>query len=138
MKKQGSLAKASSLDPANFDAISGLVDVSLRAGRVDLARAKIDGLIRAGEAQPTFLAGLHYLRSRTFEAERNAAAAEKELLAAMSADPQYLPAYSGYAERLGRQNRTAEAISNTKRLRCSLRPKYSHYLDVRGIEGPFR
>jgi Flp pilus assembly protein TadD len=103
-------AKASTLDPTNFEAISGIVETSLRLGNSDLARQKIDVSAASGVSDPAFLAGLHYLRSRTFEAEGNVGGAETELQAAMAADPQYLQAYTGYAALLVKQNRTDEAI----------------------------
>ena len=119
-------AKASNFDPKNFDAISGVVDVSLRVGRVDAAREKIDEFISSGIDDPTLLAGLRYLRSRTFEADKNDAAAEAELLAAMSADPRYLPAYSGYAALLIKDNRTDEAITQYQTV-IQLRPSAQIY-----------
>ena len=119
-------AKASSIDTSNFDAISGSVEVSLRVGRVDLAKEKIDRSFESGIEDPTLLAGLHYLRSRTFEADNNTAAAEKELLAAISADPRYLPAYSGYAALLVKENRADEAISQYQAV-IQLRPSAQIY-----------
>ena len=119
-------SRATSIDPANFDAISGMVDVHLRNGRVDLAREKLQNSIGSGVADKTMLAGLRYLMSRTFEAENDTAAAEKELVAAMSADPTYLPAYSGYAALLVRQNRTDEAIGQYRAV-IELRPSAQIY-----------
>ncbi len=102
--------RASALDPGNFDAISGVVDTSIRLGRLANARAKAEELI-GSDLNPTFLAGLHYLKSLVSQAERNSSATERDLLAAMDADPNYLPAYTGYAALLVSQNRTDEAIS---------------------------
>jgi tetratricopeptide (TPR) repeat protein len=109
-KARDLFTKASTLEPTNFDAISGIVDANLRLGRPDLAREKIDGVMTAGSSDPAFLAGLHYLKSTTYQAEKDLASAEKELLEAMASDAHYLPAYSGYAAMLVKQNRTDEAV----------------------------
>ncbi len=118
--------KASVLDPQNFDAITGFVDISVRMGRPDLARNKTDEMIASQAGNATLTAGLHYLKSTTYTAERNSAATENELLTAIDVDPNYLPAYAGYAALLVGQNRTDEAVSQYQRV-IELRPTAQVY-----------
>lgn len=103
--------KALVADAQNFDAVSGIVRMSIELGQTAKAHAKVAQLIASNEGSPDVLAALHYLRSTIFQAERNAAATETELTTAISLDENYLPAYSAYASLLTSQNRTDEAVA---------------------------
>lgn len=108
--------KALAVDPQSFDAVSGIVSMSIEMNQTARAHARIDGLIDASAGKGDVLAGLHYLKATIFTAEKNMAAAESELLAAISLDGDYLPAYSTYASLLTAQNRTDEAVAQYKKV----------------------
>lgn len=103
--------KALAADKQNFDAISGIVSTSIRLNQTAKAHAKTDELIAASADNNETIAAIRYLKSTIFLAEKNTAAAEKELLAAIATDENYLPAYSAYASVLIEQNRTDEAVA---------------------------
>jgi tetratricopeptide (TPR) repeat protein len=106
--------RALAIDPQNFDAITGIVGSCVRMQQAAKAHARVDDLINANAGKADVIAALHYLKSSVFEAEKNAAAAEKELLTAIQLDDNYLPAYSAYASLLAREDRAGEAIAQYK------------------------
>jgi len=108
--------KALAADTHNFDAISGLVATSIRLGQTAKAQARIDELITLNAGRNDVAAALHYLRSTIYSAEKNTAAAERELTAAIELDENYLPAYSAYAGILIGQNRADEAVAQYKKV----------------------
>jgi tetratricopeptide (TPR) repeat protein len=108
--------RAMAADGQNFDAISGYVSTSIRLGQSNKAHAKLDELMIANADTKSVLAGLHYLNSNLYTAEKNAVAAEQELHTALELDPKYLPAYSAYAAILVAQNRTDEAIAQYQKV----------------------
>jgi tetratricopeptide (TPR) repeat protein len=103
--------RALAIDPQNFDAMTGIVGSCVRLQQTAKAHARVDDLINANAGKADVIAALHYLKSSVFEAEKNVAAAEKELLASIQLDNNYLPAYSAYASLLARENRADEAIA---------------------------
>ncbi|MEJ7622776.1 MAG: tetratricopeptide repeat protein [Pyrinomonadaceae bacterium] len=109
----GHYKRASDLDGQNFDAVSGVVSMSLRLGQTAEAHGRVDKLIAENGASGLIAAG-HYLKSNVYVAEKNLAAAEDQLMTAINLDDGYLPAYSGYAALLVGQNRTEEAIAQYK------------------------
>lgn len=106
--------RALAADANSFDAVSGIVSVSIRLDQPAKAHARIDQLMASNVGKGDVLAALHYLKSTLFTAEKNGAGAEKELLAAIALDENYLPAYSTYASLLVEQNRTDEAVRQYK------------------------
>ena len=112
----GLYEKAIALDIQNFDAVSGIVSTCLKLNQSQKARAKIDELIATNAGKPDVMAALRYLNSTVFSAEKNPAAAEKELIAAIELDENYLAAYSAYAGLLVGQNRTDEAVAQYKKV----------------------
>lgn len=112
----GMYEKALAIDPMSFDAVSGIVSCSIQLGRTAQAHSKIDALLAASAGKADVLAALHYLRSTVFTAEKNTTEAEKELLAAIELDENYLPAYSTYAGLLVEQNRVDEAVAQYKKV----------------------
>ena len=108
--------KAIAADTQNFDAISGIVNTSIQLGQTAKARARVDAFVDANAGRADVLAALHYLKATILTAERNAPAAEKEMLAAIDLDANYLPAYSAYASLLTSQNRTDEAIAQYQKV----------------------
>jgi len=104
------------LDAQNFDALSGLVAVSITTGRTGQAHARLDSMIGANAGRGDVLAALHYLKSNVFTAEKNSASAETELTQAIELDGDYLPAYSAYASLLVARNETAAAIDQYRKV----------------------
>jgi len=103
--------KALALDARNFDAIGGIVNSSIRLQQTAKAHERIESLVGANAGRADVIAALRYLNSTVFLAEKNSAAAEKELTTAISLDTNYLPAYSAYASLLAGQNRLDEAVA---------------------------
>jgi tetratricopeptide (TPR) repeat protein len=117
--KQGALdlyEKALAADVQNFDALSGIVNVSIQLKQTAKAHSKVDERIVASNGKDDVLPALHYLKSVVFSAEKNSAAAEQELTRSIELDENYLPAYSAYASLLVAQNRTEEAIAQYKKV----------------------
>ncbi|MGI8641467.1 MAG: tetratricopeptide repeat protein [Pyrinomonadaceae bacterium] len=102
--------KALAADGKNFDALSGLVSISIKQNQFDRAGAKIDNAIQAENGQAEISAALHYLKSNVFLAQKNVPSAEAELKTAIELDENYLPAYSALASLLVVQNKTDEAV----------------------------
>jgi tetratricopeptide (TPR) repeat protein len=131
---------ALSLDGQNFDAASGVINSAARMGNTILAHKRADELINANAAHTVFRAGLHYLKSTVFSIEKNHAAAERELMISIDLDNNYLPAYTGYAALLMKQNRADEAIAQYQKI-IELRPTAQIYTllgmleDSRGRSG---
>lgn len=103
--------RALAADQQSFDAVSGIVTTSIAMRQTAKAHATVDSLIERSAGNGSVLAALHYLRSNIFTAERDLAAAENELVTAISLDENYLPAYSAYASLLAGQDRIDEAIA---------------------------
>lgn len=108
--------KALAADSQNFDAMSGVVNTSIKLNQTPRAHTKTDELIVANAGRAGMVAALHYLKSSIFSAEKNAAMAERELTTAIETDENYLPAYSAFASLLVEQNRTDEAVAQYKRV----------------------
>ncbi|MDQ6785840.1 MAG: tetratricopeptide repeat protein [Acidobacteriota bacterium] len=119
-KNLGEAAKlynnALAADAKNFDALNGLVDVSIKQKQFSDAHAQIDKAMQANAGQTDVLAALHYLKSDVFTAEKNLAGAEAELKAAIETDDGYLPAYSAYASLLVERNQTDAAVEQYKKV----------------------
>jgi len=102
--------RALTADARNFDALSGIVSVSIGAGQTKQAHTKVDNSIANNIGNNGLLAALHYLKSGIYTAERDQASAESELRAAIELDSEYLPAYSSYAALLVARNETDAAV----------------------------
>lgn len=103
-------------DPRNFDAISGIVNSSIRLQQTAKAHSRIEYLIGSNSGRADVIAALRYLNSTVFFAEKDPAAAEKELTTAIELDEDYLPAYSAYASLLTGQGRSDEAVAQYNRV----------------------
>ncbi len=108
--------KALAADASNFDAMSGIVTVSIQLKRTPQAHAKLDSLIASNAGRGDVLAALHYLKSQVFAAEKNVASQENELTQTIALDANYLPAYSSFAALLVGRNQTAEAIAQYQKV----------------------
>lgn len=100
-----------SLDPKNFDALSGVINVLTRQGNTFGAHARLDRMVSTNSNAPKVLAGLHYLKSITFIAEKKFAEAETQLARAIELDENYLPAYAAYAALFVQRGETDRAIA---------------------------
>lgn len=103
--------KALIADAQSFDAVSGLVTVSIRTKQTQAAHARLEQLIDRNAGRGDLLAALHYLNADLYGAEKNTASQEAELMKSISLDENYLPAYSAFAALLAGRNQTAEAIA---------------------------
>ena len=108
--------KALVADPQSFDAVTGIVNSSIKTNQTAKAHARVNGQIDANAGKADVLAALHFLKSEIFTAEKNPAAAEQELNTSIALDENYLPAYSAYASLLVSQNRSDEAIAQYQRV----------------------
>ena len=106
--------RALTADAHNFDAISGIASTSIKLNQTARAHVKMDALIAANAGNNEMSAALRYLKSTLYTAEKNPQA-ENELRSAIELDPNYLPAYSGYASLLAGQKRIDEAIAQYNR-----------------------
>ncbi len=102
--------KALALDGANFDALSGTINILIRQKQTMQAHAKVDGALQKNGGASNLSAALHYLKSQIYAAENDSAAVESELQKSIAADANYLPAYSAYAASLAAQNRVGDAV----------------------------
>ncbi len=102
--------KALTMDAANFDALSGYLNVSMGLRQFVQAHAKVDEIVGRNLGRSDVLAALHYLKSTIFTAENNVGPAEAELKQSIELDGNYLPSYSAYASLLVARNETAAAI----------------------------
>ena len=108
--------QAIAIDGQNFDALSGIVSVSIETRQTLHAHAKLDSWIGANAGRGDLLAALHYLKSTVFMAEKDLVSAENEVKMAISLDAGYLPAYSSYAAILVGRNETAAAIEQYQKV----------------------
>ena len=104
------------IDGQNFDALSGLVAVSIDNGRTKQAHEKLDAAIVANAGRSDVLAALHYLKSTVFTADKDTASAENELKQSIELDGEYLPSYSAYAALLVARNETDAAIGQYRKV----------------------
>ena len=102
--------RALAADAHNFDAISGIASTSIKLNQTPRAHKTLDALIAANAGNNEISAALRFLKSTVYTAEKNPQA-ENELRTAIELDPNYLPAYSGYASLLAGQKRIDEAIA---------------------------
>lgn len=109
-------AKAFAADIQNFDAVTGIIYSHIRLKQTPKAHAAIDTLIVNNANNRKSAAAYHYLKSTIFTSERKGAEAERELLAAIDIDENYLPAYSAYASHLVEQDRKDDAVAQYKKL----------------------
>jgi tetratricopeptide (TPR) repeat protein len=113
--------KALTLDPGNFDALAGLVNVLNGQKKFDASQTRIEKAISANAGQAKMVPPLTFLKAQTFVAQGNSDAAESEYLKAIQADENYLPAYSAYASLLMDKQQVDRALDQYKKM-LQLRP----------------
>ncbi len=108
--------KSLTIDPKNFDALNGLVNVFSKQQKFAQAHAKLESKIAENTGQKNLLPALHYLNAEIYIAEKNIVSAEAELKKSIELDETYLPAYSALASLLIDQNKGDEAIEQYKKI----------------------
>lgn len=103
--------RALSLDKADFDSLNGLIAVLTNQRRLDQAHSRLDIAIAAAAGNNIVSSQTHYLKAQVFAAQKNLGGAEAEYQVALQQNPDYLPAYLGYAAVLATLNRVDQAIS---------------------------
>jgi tetratricopeptide (TPR) repeat protein len=96
------LERALSLDRTNFQALTSLINLASRDGRLNEVRARLDQL---ASEQPQS-ASLHYLRGQSYRTggtgeaaiQPDAQKAEEALRRAVEVEPDFVPAYTALAE----------------------------------------
>lgn len=93
------LDRALALDPANFQALTALVNLASATNRLDQARARVEQLAaeRPGSAQLQYLVGQSY-RSGSQQHAPDAQRAEAAFRRAVELDADFMPAYTALAE----------------------------------------
>jgi tetratricopeptide (TPR) repeat protein len=109
-KALGQYRRALEADIRNFDAVNGLVNVSISLGLNADAKAVLEDLLGRNAGRADVLAGLHFLKSQVFAAEKNVQAEEAEINATLALDENYLPAYTSLAAIFVARNQIPEAI----------------------------
>ena len=104
--------RALSLDPASFDALSGLANLYASQDRYDQAHARVDQAIAA---RPN-TAGLYFLKSVIFGKQRDAQQAEAALRRTLEIDPSFVPALNALGSLYVNTNRPDEAIAEFGRM----------------------
>lgn len=100
------------INPANFNALSGLITTYANLNRLNDAHARVD---QALQQQPNS-APLHYLKAQVYGFERNAPAAEAELRRALELDANYLPAYFSLGALYVNMNQQDRAIAEFRKV----------------------
>ena len=100
------------INPANFNALSGLITTYANLNRLNDAHARVD---QALQQQPNS-APLHYLKAQVYGFERNAQTAEAELRRALELDANYLPAYFSLGALYVNMNQQDRAIAEFRKV----------------------
>lgn len=122
--------RALQLDPNNFDALSGLINVKNSQKQFAEAHNLVDQ--KFNNAPNNVRAALLFLKSQIFSAERKNGEAENSLQGAIAADAGYLPAYLAYASLLSNRNETDGAIEKY-RTALSKSPEDANILTLIGL-----
>lgn len=85
----GFYENALSVEPANFEALSGLLSVYVRQKQGDKAHLRIDQALLGDPKN----ASLHFLKAHILGLEQNSQGAEAELRKTLELDPNYMAAY---------------------------------------------
>jgi tetratricopeptide (TPR) repeat protein len=111
---QSLFEKALKIEPKNFDALNGLINVFSRQQKFAEAHAKLDQQIAENSEDKKMIPAFHFLNAEVFTAQKNTASAEVELQKAIQIDETYLPAYSALAAILISQKKADDALGQYK------------------------
>jgi tetratricopeptide (TPR) repeat protein len=113
----GFYEKALSIDPVNFNALSGLIDLFVKRKQMDKAYARIDQVLAANPNN----ASLHFLKAQIYGVEQNAKEAEAELSKTLELDPNYVAARSSLGALFVNLKQEDRAISEYRKI-LDIRP----------------
>jgi tetratricopeptide (TPR) repeat protein len=108
---------ALAVDPVNFNALSGLMELYARQKQGDKARARIDQALGSNPNN----ASLHFLKAQVFGLEQNQQGAEAELRKTLELDPNYTAAYSALGALFVNTRQEDRAIAEYRKI-VALKP----------------
>jgi cellulose synthase operon protein C len=124
--------KALSLAPANFDALTGLVNVMNSQKQYAAAHQRLDQAMQSAGEGSKLTPALLFLKAQTFAAQGNSDAAEGEFVKAIQTDANYLPAYSAYASLLVDKQQIDRAMEQYQKV-LTIRPSDATTYTLIGI-----
>ncbi len=113
----GFYENALSVDPVNFNALSGLLELFARQKLGDKAHARIDQALASNPNN----APLHFLKAQVYGLEQNSQGAEAELRKTLELDPNYTAAYSALGALFVNTRQEDRAIAEYRKI-VALRP----------------
>ncbi len=120
--------QALAIDPVNFNAMSGLVDMYIKLKQFDKAHARID---QALSGYPNN-ASLHFLKAHIFGYQQNAAGSEAELRKTLELDPNYVAAYSARGALFVNTKQEDKALAEYRKI-TELRPDNANAYTLMGM-----
>jgi tetratricopeptide (TPR) repeat protein len=108
----GFYENALAVDPVNFNALSGLVELYTRQNHADKAHARLDQVMGSYPNN----ASLHFLKAQIFGLEQNQKGAEAELRKTLELDPNYTAAYSALGALFVNTKQEDRAIAEYKKI----------------------
>ena len=112
-----SYEKALSIDPVNFNAMSGLIDVYVKRKQWDKAYGKIDQVLASYPNN----ASLHFIKAQIYGVGQNAPGAETELRRTLELDPNYIAARSSLGALFVNMKQEDRAIGEYRKI-LEIRP----------------
>ncbi|HKP71811.1 MAG TPA: tetratricopeptide repeat protein, partial [Pyrinomonadaceae bacterium] len=104
--------RALQLDPANFDALNGLINLSAAQGHLEQAHARVDQAIAA---RPN-TARLYFLKAQIYGLQQDAPNAEAALRRTLELDQNFIPALNSLGALYVKTNRPDEALAEFRRM----------------------
>jgi len=98
--------RALQLDAANFDALNGLINLSLGRGNFEQAHARVDQAIAARPNTASF----YFLKAQIYGAQQDAQNAEAALTRTLEIDPDFTPALNSLGALYVKTNRPEDAL----------------------------
>ena len=108
---------ALAIDPVNFSALSGLMELLTRQKQGEKAHARIDQALSTNPNN----ASLHFLKAQIYGLEQNQQGAESELRKTLEIDPNYTAAYSARGALFANMRQEDRAIAEYKKI-VEIRP----------------
>jgi tetratricopeptide (TPR) repeat protein len=108
--------RALAIDGANYDALNGLINLYVKQGQIDQARARVDQAIGSRPGDRDTLATLHYLKAQVHLYEKNTQGAEAELRQALENNSNYLAAYFALGALFANTSQQERAIAEYRKV----------------------
>ena len=124
----GFYENALAVDPLNFNALSGLVDLYTAQKQPDKAHARLDQVLSSNANN----ASLHFLKARVYGFQQNAQGSEAELRKTLELDPNYIAAYSALGALFVNTKQSDRALAEYQKI-VSLRPDNAMAYTVIGM-----